>query len=116
MIARLRARWACHRSLWCCQYIDWPMCNSWNDPHLLARGRYRLQQPVARVRHALVMAGYWVRPFDMLADRRRWRWQRPTPCGRVQVSELSSEELGVLVAFLREQRDRRDDTGRGGAT
>jgi hypothetical protein len=37
----LRRRWRCHRSLWCCQYVDRPMCNSWHDPHLLARWHYR---------------------------------------------------------------------------
>lgn len=25
--------------------------------------------------------GYWVRPYDMLADRRRWFWQAQTRCG-----------------------------------
>lgn len=25
---------------------------------------------------------YVVRPYDMLADRRRWFWQPRTPCGR----------------------------------
>lgn len=25
--------------------------------------------------------GYLVRPYDMLADRRRWCWQPRTPCG-----------------------------------
>lgn len=25
--------------------------------------------------------GYVVRPYDMLADRRRWWWQPRTPCG-----------------------------------
>lgn len=24
---------------------------------------------------------YWLRPFDDLGDRRRWRWQPRTPCG-----------------------------------
>lgn len=24
---------------------------------------------------SVVEVGYWVRPYDMLADRRRWRWQ-----------------------------------------
>jgi len=26
-------------------------------------------------------AGYWVRPYDQLADRRRWRWQARHWCG-----------------------------------
>lgn len=25
--------------------------------------------------------GYWIRPYDMLADRRRWRWQSAQRCG-----------------------------------
>lgn len=25
-------------------------------------------------------ASYAIRPYDMLADRRRWFWQPPTPC------------------------------------
>ncbi len=25
--------------------------------------------------------GYWIRPYDMLADRLRWRWQEPQRCG-----------------------------------
>lgn len=27
--------------------------------------------------------GYWIRPYDMLADRRRWRWQPRQRCGGV---------------------------------
>ncbi len=27
------------------------------------------------------LIGYRVRPYDMLADRRRWCWQPRTPCG-----------------------------------
>lgn len=29
----------------------------------------------------LVMVGYKLRPYDVIADRRRWIWQRPTRCG-----------------------------------
>jgi hypothetical protein len=29
---------------------------------------------------AVVRAGYWLRPYDMLADRRRWRWQPAQRC------------------------------------
>lgn len=38
---RWRRRIACHGTVWCCQHQDKPMCNSWRDPHLLARLRYR---------------------------------------------------------------------------
>lgn len=38
------ARWRCHRSLWCCQHVDHPMCNSPRDPHRLARWRFKRQE------------------------------------------------------------------------
>jgi hypothetical protein len=28
----------------------------------------------------LVMLGYKIRPYDMIADRRRWFWQRRALC------------------------------------
>lgn len=34
---RWPARWRHHRSLWCCQYIDTPLCNGALDPHPIAR-------------------------------------------------------------------------------
>lgn len=37
MIRRWRARYRCHGSILCCQYIDSPMCNHWDDPHRVAR-------------------------------------------------------------------------------
>lgn len=30
---------------------------------------------------AAVRYGYAIRPFDVLADRRRWFWQKRTRCG-----------------------------------
>lgn len=39
---------------------------------------------LAEARHALVMAGYWIRPYDDILDARRWRWQ---PRGRCQWSQ-----------------------------
>lgn len=32
------------------------------------------------LRCEIVMLGYHIRPFDMLADQRRWFWQPRTPC------------------------------------
>jgi hypothetical protein len=29
---------------------------------------------------AVVRVGYWIRPYDMLADARRWFWQRRSCC------------------------------------
>jgi hypothetical protein len=31
--------------------------------------------------HAAVTVGYWLRPYDMLADARRWFWQPRHRCG-----------------------------------
>jgi hypothetical protein len=33
------------------------------------------------LRWALRRIGYMIRPYDMLADRRRWFWQPRTRCG-----------------------------------
>lgn len=57
---RLLARWRCHKTLWCCQYTDQPMCNSREDPHRLARYRYRRQQrrAIRESRGALVSAPF----------------------------------------------------------
>jgi hypothetical protein len=38
---------------------------------------------ISFVRWLTVYVGYWIRPYDMLADQRRWFWQRRTPCGGV---------------------------------
>lgn len=35
---------------------------------LAAEARYQ-------TRRARTAAGYWIRPYDQLLDRRRWRWQ-----------------------------------------
>jgi hypothetical protein len=42
--------------------------------------RYLLTLGWIETRHAAVLAGYWLRPYDDLADARRWRWQRRHPC------------------------------------
>lgn len=39
--------------------------------------RYWLACAVWAVRRV----GYWVRPYDLLADRRRWFWQPRQRCG-----------------------------------
>jgi hypothetical protein len=36
---------------------------------------------------------YWIRPFDSLADRRRWRWQPRQPCGLGGVSPETARAL-----------------------
>ncbi len=37
------------------------------------------------VRWLATAAGYWIRPYDGLADARRWRWQPAQRCGGVHI-------------------------------
>lgn len=37
---------------------------------------------------------YWIRPFDSLADRRRWKWQPRQPCG---LDGVSPETRAALI-------------------
>lgn len=48
------------------------------------------------IRAWLGYASYWIRPYDMLADARRWRWQRRTPC-RVIVSGPVAEAVARML-------------------
>jgi hypothetical protein len=36
---------------------------------------------------AVESVGYWIRPYDMLADRRRWRWQPQQRCRPIQLQQ-----------------------------
>lgn len=54
-------------------------------------------------RGAMVALGYAVRPFDVVADRRRWRWQRTAPCGRQVFAQLPPDERAALTEAVREQ-------------
>lgn len=38
---------------------------------------------------------YTIRPFDMLADRRRWFWQRPAPCARQIINKCSDPTCSI---------------------
>lgn len=51
---------------------------------------------------------YWIRPFDDLADRRRWKWQPRQPCGLGGVSPETAQAAGALFDRLRadEQSDK----------
>jgi hypothetical protein len=50
--------------------------------------------------------GYVIRPYDVHADRRRWRWQRPTPCGSDWWASLSQDQREELAdAIARQLRD-----------
>lgn len=46
---RFRARWRCHRSLLCCQYVDGPLCNGTLETHRLARWGRRVHRMVRGV-------------------------------------------------------------------
>lgn len=36
---------------------------------------------IERIKFLYWLAAYAVRPYDVIADRRRWFWQPRTPCG-----------------------------------
>ena len=36
---------------------------------------YLARRAWLELRHLAIVAGYWVRPYDMTRDRRLWRWQ-----------------------------------------
>lgn len=65
-------------------------------------------------RHLLVALGYWMRPYDMLADRRRWRWQRPAACGLPpgyglrMLQDLTPGQRAELLALKHRLAARRD--------
>jgi len=57
--------------------------------------------PATRAR--LVDLGYWIRPFDMLADRRRWRWQPTAPCGRQKWAALTPQQQAALQEWAQQR-------------
>ena len=77
--------------------------------------RYRADVPSrlsllwALVRHCGTWLGYVVRPYDAVADARRWRWQPPAPCGRVIAAGMSPEARDRLEAALKRITRRNED-------
>ncbi len=49
--------------------------------------------------------GYWIRPYDMRADARRWRWQARQRC------QFSGGGLGAAWDALDRQRTQREAQG-----
>ena len=43
--------------------------------------RYAAVRAWVEVRWSAECFGYWIRPYDMLADARRWFWQPRQRCG-----------------------------------
>ena len=50
------------------------------------RAVYFVLYVYAPIGWAVVRVGYMVRPYDMLADRRRWRWQPRAVCLRTRAA------------------------------
>lgn len=48
--------------------------------------------------HIAQRVGYWVRPYDMLADRRRWFWQPRQPCG-LPLASVHRDRVTILAAL-----------------
>jgi len=53
----------------------------------------------ANVRWAVTRVGYWVRPYDMLLDARRWFWQPRQRCG--WPAGMPREAVAEVVAAVR---------------
>jgi len=64
---------------------------------MIAELRYWL----ACIRHWLTNLGYVIRPYDMIADQRRWFWQKPAQCGSQWAAGLSYEARASLAAFAK---------------
>jgi len=62
------------------------------------------------VRWTLDRLGYAVRPYDVHTDARRWRWQRPTPCGSAWWASLTDEQRTELADAIRDQIERGRDS------
>lgn len=46
-----------------------------------------IRRCLANLAHLWWIAAYWIRPYDLLADRRRWRWQKPLRCAVIILDE-----------------------------
>jgi hypothetical protein len=57
--------------------------------------------------------GYWIRPYDMLADRRRWRWQKARRCGPPMgtTPEMMAELTAAVGRYHAQQERARLDQG-----
>lgn len=66
---------------------------------------------LARVeaRWAATRLGYVVRPYDPLADARRWWWRRAQPCGWLALTEEQREAFAADVDERMRQREETDD-------
>jgi hypothetical protein len=57
-----------------------------------------------RTVYAIETLGYWIRPYDMIADARRWCWQPRAKCGaRVWADMPDDVKAQLAAAVLRRQ-------------
>ena len=60
------------------------------------------------LRYSLTNLGYLIRPYDMIADRRRWWWQRRAKCGSQVWAELPDDVKAQLAAAILRRQTGRD--------
>ena len=53
--------------------------------------------------HIAAIVGYRLRPYDLLADRRRWFWQPRQPCGLPAVPNLEAMIQDVITSARRDR-------------
>lgn len=66
---------------------------------------YQRLSPWRWLRWARVQFGYWLRPYDMLADRRRWKWRPRQRCG---LGGVPPETAAALIAAVKRMEDADD--------
>lgn len=84
------------------------MCGVWlvaAAGEVAVRAPWLFRVTLGEVRWWVESVGYWFRPYDMLADARRWRWQARTPCQRGGIVTGVSDRPD-LVRFLLSQGEK----------
>jgi hypothetical protein len=54
-----------------------------------------------RTVYAIETLGYWIRPYDMIADARRWCWQPRAKCGARVWADMPDDVKAQLAAAAR---------------
>lgn len=65
--------------------------------------RYLASRARTEVTYAWSCAWYWVRPYDMLADRRRWRWRPRARCGSEVWASAPADVQAALSALVKRE-------------
>lgn len=61
---------------------------------------WALRVTLVEVRWWIESAGYWIRPYDMLADARRWRWRPRQRCQFAQGGYVRARDGSDTVPFV----------------